>query len=56
MLAYDADTFEVVAEQIAGALGGGRQIPAHWLDRNPWRAKIERMDHQSSDAHAYSWP
>jgi len=56
MRAYDADTFEAVAKQIARGLWGRSQIPARWLGRKPCRAEIERMDHQSSGAQPYSPP
>lgn len=40
-LADDADTVAAVTGQIAGALWGRTNIPAHWLDRLAWREEIE---------------
>lgn len=40
-LREDADTTAAIAGQLAGALYGASGIPAAWLDRLAWRARIE---------------
>lgn len=42
-LGEDADTTAAITGQLAGALHGASSIPAPWLDRLAWRARIAGM-------------
>ena len=42
-LGDDADTTAAITGQIAGALYGANRIPADWLDKLAWRARITEM-------------
>jgi ADP-ribosyl-[dinitrogen reductase] hydrolase len=45
-LGDDADTTAAIAGQLAGGLYGKRGIPANWLEKLAWRARIEAVAEQ----------